>query len=158
MKEIIATRIKKKEPKNLFIFLIVVAALCLAMGIICIINPMKEESMTTLGILLFVLTAVYIPIICLYPRLIKRIRTVNSFPTEAVVVDESTLYILTDKLIKIPLQDVKSVRGIMEVKVGVFFKTFKSYGNLTIKTTTAKYKLTQIADIVKTAKTISHLF
>ncbi|MBQ8909118.1 MAG: hypothetical protein IJY90_02385 [Clostridia bacterium] len=155
MKQVVAKRIKKKEPKGLFIFLIIIAIVSLALGIVCLINPMKEDSMQTLGIMLLTLTAIYIPIICVYPAAIKRIRKVNSYPEEAVVVDETTLYILTDKLVKIPLADIKSVRGQMEVSVGVLFRTFKTYGNLTIKTATEKYKLTQIAEIVKTTQVIN---
>ena len=154
MKTIVAFRTQKKEPKKTFIFLIIVAIISLVVGIVCLINPMKEESMPTTGIFLLVLVAIYIPLGVSLKLLSKRIRKVNAYPKEAVVIGDETLYILTNKLTKIPLHEIKKVRGVCEVGTGVFVRVIKTYGNLTIKTENQKYTLTQIADVAQASSKI----
>lgn len=155
MKEVVAVREKKKvRTKASAIGIGVLSAIAIIYGLVCVINPMNESNMPTIGGVLIGIGVLLSLTIILIIKAGKRIAKVNTYPEQAVVIEDENLYILTDKLTKIPLKDIKRVSGMNEVVTGVFVRVIKTTGNLTIKTQDKKYRLTQIAHINETVNLI----
>lgn len=154
MKEIVAIREKKKVNKVFNISVMaILSAVCIIFGIVTFFQP-EVENAVTLGTVLVVLGVVFIGLIFLILKAIKRIEKTNTYPEPAVVIEGEFLYVVTDKLEKIPLKDIKKVKGNNEIVTGVFVRVIKSSGNLTIKTENKKYVLTQIKNVQDSAKLI----
>lgn len=149
MKEIVAVREKKKNrSKGYSIAIGIFASIAIIFGLVCIINPMQESIMPTMGCVLIAIGAVLALLIIFIIKAGKQIDKVNSYPEQAIVIEGETLFILTDKLTKIPLNEVKSIRGMNDIVTGVFVRVIKSSGTIYLKTKdNNKYKLTQIAGV-----------
>ena len=154
MKKIVAMREKKKNrTKALIALCCIMGMLSVTLGLVFFINPM-EKSMTILGVMLLIVGSLMGVLIPIGRRSGKIIDETNSYPKEAVVIEDDTLYILTNKLIKIPLAEIKKVWCAREQNIGVFFRVIKSSGTLQIKTQTQSYKLYQITNVVKAKQEI----
>ena len=158
MKQILATRFKKNNhTKGYSILLAVLGIFSFVFGIVCLINPMKEPSMPMMGGILMGMGLIMALIILLTLKAGKQIDKTNSYTEEAVVVENDTLYILTDKLIKIPLNEIKSVSATRDQTVGVFLRVIKTSGTLVIKTQTESHKLLQINNVLDAKRAIKSL-
>lgn len=158
MKQILATRFKKKNRTKAYSILLgIFGIISFVFGIVCLINPMKEESMPIMGGVLMAMGLVMALLIFIIIKAGKQIDKTNSYTEEAVVVEGETLYILTNKLIKIPLKEIKSVSAARDQTVGVFFRVIKSTGTLVIKTNTESHKLLQINNVLDAKRAIKSL-